>query len=103
MSVLDGPRIERRRVLLGGTPSWGTMTGDLLRLRERPTAIFAASDTQALGALDAARSLGIRVPEELSVIGSDDIEVAGFVGLTTVRQPLLQSGRRGAVRWYSFP
>ena len=72
------------------------VAAELLSMAERPTAIFAASDTQALGALDAARSLGIRVPEELSVIGFDDIEVAGLVGLTTVRQPLLQSGRRGA-------
>jgi DNA-binding LacI/PurR family transcriptional regulator len=69
---------------------------ELLSMADRPTAIFAASDTQALGALDAARALGIRIPEELSVIGFDDIEVAAFVGLTTVRQPLVQSGRRGA-------
>jgi DNA-binding LacI/PurR family transcriptional regulator len=65
-------------------------------LPERPTAIFAASDTQAIGVLEAARALGIAVPGELSVIGFDDIEVASYVGLTTVRQPLLESGRRGA-------
>ena len=69
---------------------------ELLALPERPTAIFAASDTQAFGAIEAARALGIRVPEELSVIGFDDIEVASYVGLTTVRQPLVESGRRGA-------
>src|SRR3954451_18235324 len=69
---------------------------ELLSLPERPTAIFAASDTQALGVLEAARTLGISVPEELSVVGFDDIDVAGYVGLTTVRQPLLESGRRGA-------
>jgi DNA-binding LacI/PurR family transcriptional regulator len=69
---------------------------ELLELPERPTAIFAASDTQALGALEAARALGIRVPEELSVVGFDDIEVASYVGLTTIRQPLFESGRRGA-------
>lgn len=69
---------------------------DLLRLPQRPTAIFAASDTQALGVLEAARILGIRVPEELSVVGFDDIEVAAYVGLTTVHQPLHESGRRGA-------
>ena len=69
---------------------------DLLRLPERPTAIFAASDQQALGVLEAARILGIRVPEELSVVGFDDVEVAAYVGLTTVRQPLFESGRRGA-------
>src|SRR3954469_21140999 len=68
---------------------------DLLRLPERPTAVFAASDTQALGVLEAARILNIRVPEELSVVGFDDIEMASHVGLTTVRQPLFESGRRG--------
>src|SRR3954467_729352 len=69
---------------------------DLLRGPHRPTAVFAASDTQALGVLEAARILGIRVPEELSVVGFDDVEVAAHVGLTTVRQPLYESGRRGA-------
>jgi DNA-binding LacI/PurR family transcriptional regulator len=71
---------------------------DLLRLPQRPTAVFAASDQQALGVLEAARILGIRVPEELSVVGFDDVEVAAYVGLTTVRQPLFESGRRGAER-----
>jgi len=69
---------------------------ELLSLAERPTAIFAASDTQAIGVLEAARALRIDVPGELSVVGFDDIEVAAYVGLTTVRQPLLESGRRGA-------
>lgn len=69
---------------------------DLLRLPQRPTAVFAASDAQALGVLEAARILGIRVPEELSVVGFDDVEVASLVGLTTVRQPLFESGRHGA-------
>jgi len=72
------------------------IAAELLSLPERPTAIFAASDTQAFGTLEAARALGIRVPEELSVIGFDDIDVASYVGLTTVRQPLFESGRRGA-------
>jgi len=72
------------------------IASELLSLPERPTAIFAASDTQALGALEAARALGIRVPDDLSVVGFDDIEVAAYVGLSTVRQPLLHSGRRGA-------
>ena len=72
------------------------IAAELLALPERPTAVFAASDTQAIGAIEAARAAGIRVPEELSVIGFDDIEVASYVGLTTVRQPLFESGRRGA-------
>ena len=49
---------------------------ELLRLPEPPTAVFAASDVQALGVLEAARGLGIDVPEQLSVIGFDDIEIA---------------------------
>lgn len=69
---------------------------ELLRLPEPPTAIFAASDTQALGVLEAARELRVLVPEELSVVGFDDVEVASYAGLTTVRQPLFESGRRGA-------
>jgi DNA-binding LacI/PurR family transcriptional regulator len=72
------------------------IAAELLSLPERPTAVFAASDTQAIGVLEAARALRIEVPRELSVIGFDDIEVAAYVSLTTVRQPLLESGRRGA-------
>jgi DNA-binding LacI/PurR family transcriptional regulator len=60
---------------------------------DRPTAIFAASDTQALGVLEAARARGVAVPGELSVVGFDDIEVSSYAGLTTVRQPLLESGK----------
>lgn len=69
---------------------------ELLALAEPPTAVFAASDTQALGVLEAARALGVRVPEELSVVGFDDVELAAYSGLTTVRQPLYESGVRGA-------
>ncbi len=68
---------------------------ELLTLPERPTAIFAASDTQALGVLEAAREVGLRVPEDLSVVGYDDIELAEYLGLTTVRQLLYESGQRG--------
>jgi DNA-binding LacI/PurR family transcriptional regulator len=68
----------------------------LLRRPGRPTAVFAASDTQAIGVLEAAQSAGLRVPEDLAVIGFDDIEIAEPLGLSTVRQPLRQSGARGA-------
>ena len=73
-----------------------SIADELLRLPEPPTAIFAASDVQALGVLEAARARRIDVPEQLSVIGFDDIEIASYVGLTTVRQQLFESGRRGA-------
>ena len=68
----------------------------ILTADRRPTAIFAASDTQALGVVAAARELGLHVPDDLSVIGYDDIEAADYVGLTTIRQQLFESGRRGA-------
>ena len=68
----------------------------LMQRRDRPTAIFAASDTQALGVISAAHEAGIRVPDELSVVGYDDIEIADHVELTTVRQQLFESGRLGA-------
>ena len=68
----------------------------LLSGPDRPTAIFAASDTQALGVVAAAGELGLRVPDDVSVIGYDDIEAADYVGLSTVRQQLFESGRRGA-------
>ncbi len=67
----------------------------MLALPDRPTAIFAASDTQAVGVLEAAREAGLRVPEDLSVIGYDDIEIADIMGLTTMRQMLFESGQRG--------
>ncbi len=68
----------------------------MLAGERRPTAIFTASDTQALGVIAAAREIGLHVPDDLSVIGYDDIEAADYVGLTTVRQQLFESGRHGA-------
>ncbi len=64
----------------------------LLSLPEPPTAIFAASDTQAIGVIQAARERGLEVPEDLSVIGYDDIDLAEFLHLTTIHQPLFASG-----------
>ena len=68
----------------------------MLRSADRPTAILAASDTQALGVLAAAHEADLNVPDDLSVVGYDDIEAADYVGLTTVRQQLFESGRQGA-------
>jgi DNA-binding LacI/PurR family transcriptional regulator len=72
------------------------LAGRLLSMEDRPTAIFAASDLQAMGVLEAARAAGLRVPRDLAVIGFDDIEAAAALGLTTVRQPLRETGSRGA-------
>jgi len=66
----------------------------LLQLPRRPTAVFAANDTLAIILLEAARELGLRVPEDLSVLGFDDLTAASLVSppLTTIRQPLAQIG-----------
>ncbi|MBM9506370.1 LacI family DNA-binding transcriptional regulator [Streptomyces sp. KK5PA1] len=63
---------------------------DLLRLPDRPTAVFAGSDQQALSTYRAAATLGLRVPQDLSVVGFDDLPFADWVTprLTTVRTPL---------------
>jgi LacI family transcriptional regulator len=74
------------------------LADQLLRLPDPPTAIFAASDTQAMGVLSAAERRGFAVPGKLSVVGFDDIESAALLNLSTVRQPLEHSGAEGARR-----
>ena len=59
---------------------------------ERITAVFIASDVQAIGALEATRELGVRVPEDVAIVGFDDIELAKHAQLTTVRQPMFEMG-----------
>jgi len=68
----------------------------LLQRADRPTAVFAYCDIQAIGVIEAARELSLRVPEDLSVIGYDGIEAAEYMHLTTIRQSLFESGVRGA-------
>ena len=72
--------------------------GELLEATDPPSAIFAGSDQQAFGLYEAARQRGLRVPQDLSVIGFDDLPVARWVSppLTTVRQPLAEMGRAAA-------
>jgi LacI family transcriptional regulator len=67
----------------------------LLDLSEPPTAIFAFNDNIAIGAVQAARARGLTVPDDLSIVGFDDVENATIVtpALTTVRQPLAEMGR----------
>lgn len=68
----------------------------LLRRDDPPTAIFALSDEMAFGAMHAARDLGLRVPDDLSIVGVDDHDMAAVVGLTTVHQDVDQHGARAA-------
>jgi LacI family transcriptional regulator len=68
---------------------------ELFELPEPPTAIFAGSDEQAFGVAEAARMTGRRIPEDLSVVGFDDLPISRWFSppLTTVRQPLAEMGR----------
>jgi DNA-binding LacI/PurR family transcriptional regulator len=79
------------------TVDWGGLQGaeamsQLLGLREPPTAIYAHSDEVAVGAMRTMRRAGLRVPEDISVIGIDDHPLAELTDLTTVSQPVRQQG-----------
>jgi LacI family transcriptional regulator len=82
------------------TGEWNRHAGkavalELLGRTPRPTAIFAAADIQAVGVLEAARELGIRVPEELSLIGFDGIELSELLDFSTIQQPIEEMGALG--------
>jgi LacI family repressor for deo operon, udp, cdd, tsx, nupC, and nupG len=105
-------RLEGYRRTMAGSglpidPAW-EVTGDftahggltacqtLLRAPTLPTAVFAASDEMAIGTVHALRLAGLRVPEDISVVGIDDHELSEFFELTTVAQPANDLGRLGA-------
>lgn len=71
---------------------------ELLDLPDPPTAIFTANDLQAFGVYEAARQAGVRIPDELSVVGFDDLSFTRWSGppMTTVRQPLERMGATAA-------
>jgi LacI family repressor for deo operon, udp, cdd, tsx, nupC, and nupG len=71
---------------------------EFLAREARPTAVFAASDHMAISFMKTVRNAGVRVPEDVSVVGFDGIEFAEFVTptLTTIRQPRHELGSRGA-------
>jgi DNA-binding LacI/PurR family transcriptional regulator len=79
-----------------GRSSARAMARTMLGLDDPPTAIFAASDTHAIGVLDAALEVGFKVPERLSVIGYDNIPDSEYSDLTTIDQNLYESGAKGA-------
>ena len=76
-------------------PSGLIGAAELLTRKDRPTAIFCFNDEMAIGVFDHARKAGLRVPQDLSVIGFDDIRFSQYLvpALTTVSQPMLQIGQ----------
>lgn len=93
-----GLTLESRHIRLGEvTVDDGFRMGtELLSAADRPRALFAMSDLQAIGVVRAARKLGLKVPEEVAIMGFDDIEAASYVDLSTVSQSLNESGRLAA-------
>lgn len=76
----------------------------LLKLKDRPTAIFAASDVMALEVMDVAKTKKLRIPHDLSLIGFDDnpINLSAPIRLSTVAQPLVEMGRLGLEHLYQI-
>jgi LacI family transcriptional regulator len=103
IAVIGGPagvlcgraRIDGYRAALDAAGLPFDPASALLALPDRPTAVFAGSDEQAFGAIEAARVAGLVVPRDLSVVGFDDLPIARWAAppLTTVRQPLAEMGR----------
>jgi LacI family xylobiose transport system transcriptional regulator len=106
---IDGFRSAMTSAGLPINPDWvrfgnfhiegGSLNGrELLSSADRPTAIFAGSDQQAMGAYEAARQADLQVPRDLSVVGFDDLPLCQWLSppLTTVRQPLEEMGRLAA-------
>ncbi|GAA2752439.1 LacI family DNA-binding transcriptional regulator [Amnibacterium kyonggiense] len=88
--------LEPRVLSSDWTPDGGMAVGRRLLSDERPTAVFAANDEMAVGLLAAAHDLGLAVPDDLSVVGFDDVPFARYLrpALTTVRQDFGDLGRR---------
>lgn len=84
---------EKTYFLTSDLESTRRVTHLLLERFTPPIAIFAALDLHALGVLKTAREMGVRVPQDLAVIGFDDLDMADYIGLTTIRQHLDESGR----------
>jgi LacI family transcriptional regulator len=102
LAALRGARLEPPEVYVQ-EGDWSEWSGSrameaLLRLPERPEAVFAASDSMAIGALKVIRAAGLRVPDDIALVGFDDIPLASALEtpLTTVRQPIYRLGHTAA-------
>jgi LacI family repressor for deo operon, udp, cdd, tsx, nupC, and nupG len=102
MSRAKREHAERDAIVMNGDFSIesGAAEGErLLGRRERPTAIFCFNDEMAMGVIQAARRRGLRLPDQLSVVGFDDIRLSSYMDppLTTISQPMRAIGE-GTVR-----
>lgn len=95
---------DRSNGMISASENGAHAARKLLAMQPRPSAIFAGNDARALGVLRVARELGLRVPQDLSIVGVDEMPegAAATPPLTTVRWPWTEMGRRGAqelLRW----
>lgn len=77
---------------------YSAMKKILQQKNELPTAIFISSDIQAIGAIRAIREAGLSIPNDIAIVGFDDIQLAKFLGLTTIHQPISELGRLAVER-----
>ncbi|WEG18865.1 LacI family DNA-binding transcriptional regulator [Alkalihalophilus pseudofirmus] len=98
--IQNGLEIDESLIFSG---DWSLESGyqlanQLLLEKQLPTAIFAVSDNMAIGAIKALKEHGFQIPEDMSIIGFDDIEVAKYVtpSLTTIEQPTIEIGTHAA-------
>jgi DNA-binding LacI/PurR family transcriptional regulator len=99
LNIRVRPELTLRIESVASTPEVGfPVTKELLARKQRFTALFAYNDNSAIGAIWALKEAGLRVPQDVSVVGFDDIPVAAFANpaLTTVRQPLVRMGEIAA-------
>lgn len=96
----SGRPIDRAYIVASGKQPFGFVEEsgyeamqELLKRKPRADAVFVASDIQALGALRALKEHGLSSPEDMAVIGFDDIQVSEYIGLTTLRQPIYEMGK----------
>jgi LacI family transcriptional regulator len=87
-----------------GVKSGYVTMGELIELPSPPSAVFAGNDLMALGAIYAAQEMGLRVPEDLAVVGYDDRDFAGYVrpSITTIQMPCEEMGRKSAELLLNF-
>jgi DNA-binding LacI/PurR family transcriptional regulator len=101
-----GITVDERYIMAGDERFTGGVHAvpQLLALAEPPTAVFCFNDMTAIGVIKALQQRGYKVPQDLSVIGFDDLDIASFYhpSLTTVRQPIYQIGRSAAKMLYSL-
>ena len=95
-----GRKIERSQIVASEKKPFGFVEESgyeamltLLSRKPRPDAVFVASDIQSLGALRALREKGLRAPEDIALVGFDDIQVSQYIGLSTLRQPTYEMGK----------